>query len=65
MAGGRYKFLSDGSLQIVGLTQMDHGEYICVAENGIGEPARKTFNVRVRGKCQWTCFVNWWLGLAS
>ncbi|XP_054258197.1 papilin isoform X2 [Macrosteles quadrilineatus] len=47
--GGRYKFLTDGSLQIVGLVPSDAGEYTCVADNGVGEPARKVFHVRIRG----------------
>ncbi|KAG8262324.1 hypothetical protein J6590_054755 [Homalodisca vitripennis] len=46
--GGRYKLLSDSSLQIVGLTASDAGEYTCVADNGVGSPARQLFHVRVR-----------------
>lgn len=49
MQGGRYKLLTGGTLQIVGLVQSDAGEYVCVADNGVGDPARKAFHVRVRG----------------
>lgn len=48
--GGRYKFLVDGSMQIIGLIKTDAGIYICRADNGIGRPVEKEFIVRVRGK---------------
>lgn len=47
--GGKYKFLLDGSLQIIGLVRSDAGIYVCSAENGVGTPVEKSFNLKVLG----------------
>ncbi|XP_069673465.1 papilin isoform X4 [Periplaneta americana] len=44
---GRYKLLLDGSLQIIGLYRKDTGVYICIADNGIGQPIQKRFQLEV------------------
>jgi hypothetical protein len=44
---GRYKLLLDGSLQIIGLYRKDSGVYICTADNGIGRPIQREFQLEV------------------
>ncbi|XP_021914576.1 papilin isoform X2 [Zootermopsis nevadensis] len=44
---GRYKLLLDGSLQIIGLYRKDSGIYICIADNGIGKPIQREFELEV------------------
>ncbi|XP_061384586.1 papilin isoform X3 [Danaus plexippus] len=43
---GRYRLMSDGSLEIVSLYRNDSGVYICVADNGLGI-ARQEINLQV------------------
>ncbi|XP_050528636.1 papilin isoform X2 [Daktulosphaira vitifoliae] len=45
---GRYKLLTDGTLQIIGLYRYDSGLYICIATNGIGNPIRKEVYLTVK-----------------
>lgn len=47
---GRYKLLLDGSLQIIGLYRKDSGVYICIADNGIGQPIQREYQLEVTGK---------------
>jgi hypothetical protein len=47
---GRYKLLLDGSLQIIGLYRKDSGIYICTADNGIGQPIQRVYQLEVTGK---------------
>jgi hypothetical protein len=47
---GRYKLLLDGSLQIIGLYRKDSGVYICTADNGVGRPIQREFQLEVTGK---------------
>lgn len=42
--------LLDGSLQIIGLYRKDSGIYICTANNGIGRPIQREFQLEVTGK---------------
>lgn len=42
--------LLDGSLQIIGLYRKDSGIYICTADNGIGRPIQREFQLEVTGK---------------
>jgi hypothetical protein len=42
--------LLDGSLQIIGLYRKDSGVYICTANNGIGRPIQREFQLEVTGK---------------
>jgi len=42
--------LLDGSLQIIGLYRKDSGVYICTADNGIGHPIQRAFQLEVTGK---------------
>ncbi|XP_044730136.1 papilin isoform X2 [Chrysoperla carnea] len=43
----RIRLLPDGSLQIVNVLRSDAGVYICVANNGVGHPLQKEFELRV------------------
>lgn len=45
----RIRLLPDGSLQIVNVLRSDAGVYICVANNGVGHPLQKEFELRVIG----------------
>lgn len=50
----------NGVLQIVSVYRNDSGTYVCVADNGAGQPIRKEFNLEVKGEfsdffCMW-CF---------
>lgn len=49
-SGGHYKLFADGTLQIVGLYRSDSGLYICMANNGVGDPIRKEVYLTVRGE---------------
>lgn len=42
--------LLDGSLQIIGLYRKDSGVYIYTADNGIGRPIQREFQLEVTGK---------------
>ncbi|XP_040158601.1 papilin isoform X5 [Anopheles arabiensis] len=44
---GRYVITSDGDLQIVQLHRTDSGTYVCIADNGIGEPALREVQLTV------------------
>ncbi|XP_058060218.1 papilin [Anopheles bellator] len=44
---GRYVLTSTGDLQIVQLHRTDSGTYVCVADNGIGEPALREVQLTV------------------
>lgn len=48
-SGGRHRFLSDGSLQIIGLYRSDAGVYYCTADNGVGHPVQRDFTLDVTG----------------
>lgn len=48
-SGGRHKFLTDGSLQIIGLHGSDAGVYYCAANNGVGPSVEKEFTLEVTG----------------
>lgn len=45
----RYRIHFDGSMQIVNLYRTDSGVYICIADNGIGNPTQKEYNLQVTG----------------
>uniref|UniRef100_A0A182PGJ0 Papilin n=1 Tax=Anopheles epiroticus TaxID=199890 RepID=A0A182PGJ0_9DIPT len=44
---GRYVLTSNGDLQIVQLHRTDSGTYVCVAENGVGEPVLREVQLTV------------------
>ncbi|XP_041765619.1 papilin isoform X3 [Anopheles merus] len=44
---GRYVITSNGDLQIVQLHRTDSGTYVCIADNGIGEPALREVQLTV------------------
>lgn len=46
---GRYRLLSDGTLEIVSLYRNDSGVYICVADNGLGQ-ATQQIHLEVAGE---------------
>lgn len=41
--------LLDGSVQIISLYRTDSGIYICVADNGIGQPVQREVKLEVIG----------------
>lgn len=41
---------SNGDLQIVQLHRTDSGTYVCIADNGIGEPVLREVKLQVNGK---------------
>ncbi|XP_065214045.1 papilin isoform X2 [Planococcus citri] len=43
---GRYK-LNDGVLQVIGLYRSDAGSYICIADNGVGQPDQKEYRLTI------------------
>ncbi|XP_058116992.1 papilin [Anopheles ziemanni] len=45
---GRYVLTSTGDLQIVQLHRTDSGTYVCIADNGIGEPVMREVDLTVR-----------------
>ena len=47
---GRYRLLTDGSLEIVSLYRNDSGVYICVAANELGR-ATQEIRLEVDGEC--------------
>lgn len=47
---GRYRLLTDGSLEIVSLYRNDSGVYICVATNELGR-ATQEIRLEVDGEC--------------
>lgn len=46
----RYVISGNGVLQIVSVYRNDSGTYVCVADNGAGQPIRKEFNLEVKGE---------------
>ncbi|XP_035782943.1 papilin-like isoform X2 [Anopheles albimanus] len=44
---GRYVLTSTGDLQIVQLHRTDSGTYVCIADNGVGEPALREVQLTV------------------
>lgn len=47
---GRYTLTTEGDLQIVQLHRTDSGTYVCVADNGIGDPVTREVSLTVTGK---------------
>lgn len=47
--GGRFQFLSNGTLWIESALPYDEGNYMCKSENGVGTPLTKTIFVSVNG----------------
>ncbi|CAH0405117.1 unnamed protein product [Chilo suppressalis] len=45
--GGRFQFLSNGTLYIESALSYDEGSYMCRSENGVGSPLTKTITVAV------------------
>lgn len=45
--------LNGGTLTIPAITSEDAGTYSCVANNNVGNPAKKSTNIIVRGKLSW------------
>ncbi|XP_049281704.1 papilin isoform X5 [Anopheles funestus] len=45
---GRYVLSSNGDLQIVQLHRTDSGTYVCIGDNGIGEPVLREVTLTVR-----------------
>lgn len=41
---------SSGELQIVQVHKTDSGTYVCVADNGIGEPVQREIRLDIAGK---------------
>lgn len=41
---------SSGDLQIVQLHRTDSGTYVCIADNGVGEPVLREVKLQVNGK---------------
>lgn len=48
--GGRFQFLSNGTLWIESALPYDEGNYMCKSENGVGSALTKTIFVSVNGK---------------
>lgn len=48
--GGRFQFISNGSLSIESTLPYDEGYYMCKSENGVGAALSKTILVSVNGK---------------
>lgn len=48
--GGRFQFLSNGTLWIESALPYDEGHYMCKSENGVGSSLTKTIFVAVNGK---------------
>ena len=48
--GGRFQFLSNGTLWIESALPYDEGNYMCKSENGVGSPLTKTIFVSVNGE---------------
>lgn len=47
---GRFSLTTEGDLQIVQLHRTDSGTYVCVADNGVGEPVTREVSLTVTGK---------------
>lgn len=47
---GRFVLTSSGDLQIVQLHRTDSGTYVCIADNGVGEPVLREVKLQVNGK---------------
>lgn len=47
---GRFVLTSTGDLQIVQLHRTDSGTYVCIADNGVGEPVFREVKLQVNGK---------------
>lgn len=45
---------SSGDLQIVQLHRTDSGTYVCIADNGVGEPVFREVKLQVNGKLHMT-----------
>lgn len=45
--------LNGGTLTIPAITSDDAGTYSCIANNNVGNPAKKSTNIIVRGKLSW------------
>lgn len=45
--------LNGGTLTIPAIASEDAGTYSCVANNNVGNPAKKSTNIIVRGKLSW------------
>lgn len=48
--GGRFQFLSNGTLCIESALPYDEGYYMCKAENGVGAPLTKNVFVAINGE---------------
>lgn len=48
---GRFVLTSSGDLQIVQVHKTDSGTYVCVANNGFGEPIEREVQLEIAGKC--------------
>lgn len=48
--GGRFQFLSNGTLWIEAALPYDESYYMCKAENGVGTPLSKTIFVAINGE---------------
>lgn len=47
---GRFVLTSTGDLQIVQVHKSDSGTYVCVADNGIGQPLEREIKLDIAGK---------------
>lgn len=48
--GGRFQFLTNGTLWVESALPYDEGHYMCKAENGVGSPLTKTIFVAINGE---------------
>lgn len=57
--GGRFKFMSNGTMMVESASSYDEGQYMCKADNGIGTPLSKVIYVSVNGKIdeQWIIMI--------
>lgn len=46
---GRFSITSNGDLQIVQVHKTDTGTYVCVADNGLGEPVEREVKLEIAG----------------
>lgn len=56
---GRFALTSTGDLQIVQVHKTDKGTYVCIADNGIGEPVEREVELNIAGK--YKSITVWWL----